>query len=76
MSLLTTMRWTIRGVHLKGDLAANRQRPTIGALAPQAESGLLALSPQQTRASLPLPHAKPGQNASPPFTIGGEDVEF
>jgi hypothetical protein len=34
--------------HLKGDLAANRQRPTIDALAEQAEAWTLALSPQQT----------------------------
>lgn len=34
--------------HLKGDLAANRQRPTIDALAEQAENWILALSPQQT----------------------------
>jgi hypothetical protein len=34
--------------HLKGDLAANRQRPDIDALAEQAENWILALSPQQT----------------------------
>jgi hypothetical protein len=34
--------------HLKADLAANRQRPTIDALAEQAEAWTLALSPQQT----------------------------
>jgi transposase len=34
--------------HLKGDLAANRQRPTMDALAQQAEAWVLALSPQQT----------------------------
>jgi transposase len=33
--------------HLKADLAANRQRPTIDALAEQAEAWLLALSDQQ-----------------------------
>ena len=34
--------------HLKADLAANRQRPNIEALAEQAETWILALSPQQT----------------------------
>ena len=34
--------------HLKADLAANRQRPNIDALAAQAETWLLALSAQQT----------------------------
>jgi DDE superfamily endonuclease len=34
--------------HLKEDLAANRQRPNIDALAEQAESWIFALSPQQT----------------------------
>jgi hypothetical protein len=34
--------------HLKADLAANRQRPTMDALAEQAEAWVLALSPQQT----------------------------
>jgi hypothetical protein len=34
--------------HLKEDLAANRQRPNIDALAEQAENWILALSPQQT----------------------------
>jgi DDE superfamily endonuclease len=34
--------------HLKNDLAANRQRPHIEALAQQAEPWTLALSPQQT----------------------------
>jgi transposase len=34
--------------HLKGDLAANRQRPTMDALAEQAEAWVLALSIQQT----------------------------
>jgi hypothetical protein len=34
--------------HLKADLAANRQRPDIDALAEQAEAWILALSPQQT----------------------------
>jgi transposase len=34
--------------HLKADLAANRQRPTIDALAEQAETWTLALTPQQT----------------------------
>jgi DDE superfamily endonuclease len=34
--------------HLKTDLAANRQRPHIDALAEQAETWVLALSPQQT----------------------------
>jgi hypothetical protein len=34
--------------HLKADLAANRQRPNIDALAEQAETWVLALSPQQT----------------------------
>jgi hypothetical protein len=33
--------------HLKADLAANRQRPNIEALAEQAERWTLALSPQQ-----------------------------
>ena len=33
--------------HLKGDLAANRQRPTIDALAEQAETWILALSDQE-----------------------------
>jgi transposase len=33
--------------HLKADLAANRQRPTIDALAEQAEAWVLALSDQQ-----------------------------
>jgi DDE superfamily endonuclease len=34
--------------HLKADLAANRQRPTMDALAEQPEAWVLALSPQQT----------------------------
>jgi DDE superfamily endonuclease len=34
--------------HLKADLAANRQRPDIDALAEQAEAWTLALSPQQS----------------------------
>jgi transposase len=34
--------------HLKNDLAANRQRPHIEALAQQAETWTLALSPQET----------------------------
>jgi DDE superfamily endonuclease len=34
--------------HLKADLAANRQRPDIDALAKQAEAWTLALSPQQS----------------------------
>jgi hypothetical protein len=33
--------------HLKADLAANRQRPNIDALAEQAEAWVLALSNQQ-----------------------------
>jgi hypothetical protein len=33
---------------LKADLAANRQRPNIDALAQQAETWTLALTPQQT----------------------------
>ena len=34
--------------HLKTDLAANRQRPNVDALAEQAETWTLALSAQQT----------------------------
>jgi transposase len=34
--------------HLKGDLAANRQRSTVDALAEQAEAWMLALSDKQT----------------------------
>ena len=55
--------------HLKTDLAANRQRPHIDALAEQAETWVLALSPQQTLRKAGLSCPRP-QRDSPPCRTG------